>query len=246
LVIDPVLSYATYLGGSFVDTLSAIAVDTAGNAYVTGWTTSFDFPVTGSTAFQAQNRDTFSLRDDSSSNAFVTKLNRSGTAILYSTYVGGSGVNHLGGDNGSGIAVDQAGDANVTGGTISPDFPITSGAFQQTIKGKYQTGFIFKLNSTGTALIYSSYLGGTEGDQGSAVAIDTVGDAFVTGYTDSLDFPISSSAFQKTNGGAASGGVPNAFVTKMNAGGSGLVYSYYLGGRTGDTASQLTAVDTPM
>jgi hypothetical protein len=207
LVIDPVLAYSSYLGGSGFDRGNAIAVDAQGSAYVTGQTTSADFPAT-------------TLQTSASGNdGFVTKLNPSGTGIVYSTYVRGA--------TGYGIAVDSAGSAYVTGEVQSNGFPTTRGAFQTTPFG-WDT-FILKLNATGSGLVYSSRFGGSFDDFGRAIVVDSAGSAYVTGWTTcragTCDFPVVN-AFQPAYGG----GNNDAFVTKMNPSGTALVYSTYLGG----------------
>src|SRR5712691_3292520 len=217
LVIDPVLVYSTYLGGSDGDQADAIAVDAAGNAYVTGFTDSTNFPTTPG-AFQT----TFGGGAD----AFVTKLNPAGNGLVYSTYLGGSFT-----DRGLGIAVDAAGNAYVTGFTDSTNFPTTPGAFQTTFGGGFSDAFVTKLNPTGTGLVYSTYLGGSTTDLGRGIAVDAAGNAYVTGATDSTNFPTTSGAFQTTFGGGF-----DAFVTKLNPGGTGLVYSTYVGGSSSDVA----------
>jgi len=222
LVIDPVLLYSTFLGGGDGDIGNSIAVDAAGNAYVTGSTESFDFPVTPG-VFQP----TFGNLQD----AFVTKLNAAGSALVYSTYLGGSG-----GDRGNGIAVDAAGNAYVTGITFSDNFPVTPGAFRTTRTGT-SDAFVTKLNADGSALVYSTYLGGSADDLGKGVKVDAADNAYVVGDTFSADFPVTPGAFQSTFGG-----VTDVFVTKLNAAGSALVYSTYLGG-TGDDESGGIAID---
>jgi len=154
----------------------------------------------------------------------VTKLNASGTALVYSTYLGGSDW-----DAGFGIAVDGLGQAYITGDTESPDFPTTSGAFQTTHGGKTDV-FVTKLNASGTGLVYSTYLGGSDRDEGSGIAVDGSGQAYITGWTNSNDFPTTSGAFQTRYGG----GFRDVFVTKLNASGTALVYSTYLGGSDWD------------
>jgi hypothetical protein len=228
LFIDPVLSYSTYLGGSGVDSGAGIAVDSAGNAYVTGTTGSTDFPTAN--PLQATNHG--------SGDAFVTKLNAAGSALVYSTYLGGSGS-----DQGNGIAVDSSGDAYVTGQTWSTDFP-TVNPLQATNKesGANWTAFVAKLNPAGSALVYSTYLGGSgyyysasagnSGyDEAFGIAADSAGNAYVTGSTRSSDFP-TANPLQPTCGGC-SNGFPSAFVAKLNPAGSALVYSTYLGGSGG-------------
>ncbi len=227
LIIDPVLVYSTYLGGSLDDGIEAIAVDTSGNAYVTGFSASTDFPVT-SGAYDSTNTS-------SGYDAFITKLNPTGTALLYSTYLGGSA-----GGLTTSIAVDSSGNAYVAGDTKSLDFPVTAGAFQTTDPAKTvgnATGFVSAINSTGTALIYSTYLGGSIGAQPFGIAVDSSADAFVTGNTGSPDFPVTAGAFQMQTI------TDCAFVTKFNPTGTGLIYSTLLGGGFGD-AAQGIALDS--
>jgi hypothetical protein len=210
------LVYSTYLGGSDGGTSNGtgIVVDSAGYAYVTGDTTSQNFPTTPG-AFQATFFGT----------VFAAKLNPAGSALVYSTYLGG------GLDGASGIAVDAAGNAYVTGSTGSSNFPTTAGAFQPSYGGTGDA-FVMKLNSTGSTPVYSTYLGGSANDTATAIAVDAAGNAYVTGNTNSADFPTTAGAFQTT---AAPCVVPpqfcgNTFVTKVNPTGSGLVYSTYLHG----------------
>ncbi len=204
------LIYSTYLGGGYWDGGHGIAVDGTGNAYVTGFTRSTNFPT------QNPLQPTFGGGYD---DAFVTKLNPDGSALVYSTFLGGSDS-----DWGHGIAVDGAGNAYVTGSTISTNFP-TRSPLQPTFGGD---AFVAKLNPDGSALIYSTYLGGGNYDRGEGIAVDGAGNAYVTGYTYSSDFP-TRSPLQPTLGGAL-----NAFVTKLNPDGSALVYSTYLGGSDGN------------
>ncbi len=232
LVIDPLI-YSTYLGGSAHSYGSAIAVDRSGNAFVTGTTYATDFPVTAG-AYQSSNNGAPGY------NVFITKLNRGGTNVLYSTYLGGSEGNW--GDAGTGIAIDTAGNAYVTGFTNSTDFPTTPGALQRRSKSttyNYGNAFVAKLNATGTALLYSTYLGGSDGyfdgdgETASGIAVDSIGEAYVIGTSSSSDFPTTKGAFQTKNP-AFSYNIESdgrsAFVTKLNARGNGLIYSTYLGG----------------
>jgi hypothetical protein len=225
LVIDPiVLSYSTYLGGSDSDSARAIAVDADGNAYVTGATSSINFPTTAGSFKPASN----------TSDAFITKLNPAGSALVYSTYLGGSDS-----DSGLGVAVDAAGNAYVTGTTRSSDFPTTAGAFQTSQSSIGDDAFLMKLDPTGSTLAYSTYLGGSGIDGSGAIAVDADGNAYVTGWTSSIDFPTTPDAFQRTIAGDR-----DAFVTKLNPGGSALVYSTYLGGLgSSDEAGVGIAVD---
>ena len=220
------LLYSTYLGGSGDDSGFGIAVDSAGNAYVTGDTSSTNFPTAN--ALQPTLGGT--------ADAFVTKLNAAGSTLLYSTYLGGSS-----GDQGLGIAVDSAGNAYVTGGTNSTNFP-TVNALQPTT-GDTADAFVTKLNAAGSTLLYSTYLGGSSGDQGYDIAVDSAGNAYVTGFTSSTNFPIAN-ALQPTFGGGTIIYSSDAFVTKLNAAGSTLLYSTYLGGRGDDWGRGIAADGT--
>jgi hypothetical protein len=222
LVIDPVLNYSTYVGGTSWDEGVGFALDTSGYAYVSGWTMSGDFPIT-SPNFQRTLAGGANYGD-----AFVFKMNPTGTALVYSTYIGGTGD-----DLSWGLAVDSNGNAYITGYTSSSDFPTTAGAFQTSLSNS-SSAFVTKLNSTGTALIYSTYLGGDTQERGYAIAIDSAGSAYVTGLTRSSNFPVSSGAYQTSNPGDTS-----AFVTKLNAGGTGLTYSTYIGGPGSSWASAI-------
>ena len=207
LTIDPVLVYSTYFGGSAADQLNAIAVDKAGNIYVTGQTSSTDIISSGSV--QATNHG---LAD-----GFVVKLD-AGMKPLYSTYFGGNGN-----DEGHAIAVDDAGNAYVTGYTSSADFPVTSTGIQKT-KSATQDGYLIKLSPAGDSLLYATYLGGNGDDRGMGVALDSKGGIYVTGLTGSTNFPVTN-PFQSTNGA----GIDDVFVTKFGPSGS-IQYSTYVGG----------------
>jgi hypothetical protein len=296
LVIDPVLAYSTYLGGSKREDAASIAVDSAGNAYVTGTTFSANFPTAN--AFQPAYAG--------GGDAFVTKINPDGTALIYSSYLGGSyglaGGN--GEDDGYGIAVDTGGSAYVIGSTQSSDFPTVNALYPcygwaatQTFVTKvnasgnalvystclpelvyvgegsagiavdsggnaYLTGstfgnlptvnaiqpvyggtgdaFVMKINASGTAIVYSTYLGGSSPDGGSAIAVDSAGNAYVTGSTQSTDFP-TANAIQPVYGGSGGIGDGDAFVTKINASGTAFVYSTYLGGSKDEWGQGITA-----
>jgi hypothetical protein len=216
VVIDPVLAYSTFLGGSDADVGIGIAIGASGNTYVTGLTASVDFPTTAG-ALQSK-------LGGGGYDAFVTKLNAAGSALLYSTYLGGSGE-----DFDLGIAVDASGNAYVTGFTDFSDFPTTAGAFQTTFGGGTDA-FVSKLNATGSTLLYSTYLGGSGIDGPSGIAVDAAGNAYVTGDTQSSNFPTTPGAFQTIY----HVGNEDAFVSKLNATGSALVYSTYLGGNSLD------------
>jgi hypothetical protein len=221
LIIDPVLSYSTYLGGTGGDVANGIAVDGSGYAYITGITNSSDFPTLG--AEQGSN--------SGSGDTFIVKLETTGDALVYSTYLGGSGA-----DTSTGLNV-AAGDAYIVGTTTSADFPTTGDAFQLTYGGD-SDAFITHLNSSGNALVYSSFLGGHAADFGQAVALDSSGNAYLTGATQSSDFPLRN-ALQSTKGGGS-----DVFVAKVNFSGTELLYSTYLGGAQADIG-QAIAVDSP-
>ena len=235
LVIDPVLVYSTYLGGSGDDAGYAIAVDSIGDVYVTGGTTSIDFPLSAG-AYQSTNNGAAG----GYATVFVSKLNPAGTALVYSTYLGGSG-----GDYGNSIAVDGSGDAYITGGTGSTDFPVTKGVFQSVNNAAVNYGenaFVTKLNPAGTALLYSTFLGGSTNDDGASLAVDSSGDVYLNGASQSSDFPVTPGAFQTTNNGYANY-YSVAFVSKLNPTGASLIYSTFLGG-SGDDEPYGLAVDS--
>jgi uncharacterized repeat protein (TIGR01451 family) len=225
LIIDPVLVYSTYLGGSGYESAYAIGVDSSGNAYVAGYTQSRNFPTMN--PLQSSNSGGVNTRD-----AFVAKLNAAGSALIYSTYLGGSGD-----DTANAIAVDTSGKVYVAGDTDSPNFPTVNPLQVANSGGRYDV-FVAKLNAAGSALVYSTYLGGSDGDIAYAIAVDTSGNAYVAGDTNSTNFP-TMNPLQAAYGGGFYG---DAFVAKLNAAGSALVYSTYLGAGGGDYANAI-AVD---
>jgi hypothetical protein len=203
------LIYSTYLGGRAEDQATAIAADASGNAYVAGYTISTDFPLLN----PLQGRFIGGTCDGGDvlftcTDAFLTKLNAAG-GLVYSTFIGGNGGDYI-----AGLAVDGAGSVYATGTTSSRDFPVTTGAFQTAYRsdGNFNDAFVLKLNAAGSALVYSTYLGGSGRDLPHGIAVDAGGDAYVTGDTDSTDFPItpqavqphnaSNSFFKSTNGGS--------------------------------------------
>jgi uncharacterized protein (TIGR03437 family) len=260
LVIDPVLSYLTYLGGTNADNIGyttgyypsgetnptqGLAVDSLGNAYVTGYTYSLNFPLQN--AYQATPKQLAHYQ-----TVFVTKLNASGTGLVYSTYLGGSVF-----EGGEAIAVDSSGSAYIAGFTNSPDFPVTKGAFMTVCDGSTcgyygpSNGFLTKLSSDGKSLVYSTFLGGQSGDATgiTAVAVDSKGQAYVAGETNSACWSVPPSVyyttthcFPTTKGAVIPGAIydissypdslehavnnqGSAFVTVFDAAGANLLYS---------------------
>ncbi|MEW5976152.1 MAG: SBBP repeat-containing protein [Acidobacteriota bacterium] len=215
LIIDPVLSYSTYLGGANgIDEGADISLDSAGNAYIAGFTQSTTFPTSNALLFGNRGQ----------TDAFITKINPAGTALVYSTYFGGSGD-----DLADGIFVDSLGQAYVAGTTSSPNIPLQN-AFQSSLRG-LTDAFVLKLAASGAPLVFSTYLGGTGNDTCRAVAADSSGNAYVTGTTDSLNFPVVNWYQSSFNGGTT-----DAFVAKLSSGGFSLAYSSYLGGAGADEA----------
>lgn len=204
--------YSTYIGGGGLDVCDMIAVNAAGNAYITGQTSSSDFPVTAH-VFQEKLRG--------HTDAFVTELNTTGTGLVYSSFLGGGKASL-----GYGIALDTAGDAYVIGFTNSPGFP-TVNPIQPTIGG-LQDAFVTEVNPTASALVYSTFLGGTNSDLGYMIAVDSTGAAYVGGFTSSVDFP-TANAIQDVNNG-----ITNGFVAGIQPNGTGLIFSTYIGGSIRD------------
>jgi len=227
------LVYSTYLGGSGEDYGLNIAVGPSGSAYMTGYTNSPDFPtVNPAQAVRGGNTCGVIPNTYPCFDAFVAELSPTGSALVYSTYLGGTAD-----DYGLGIAVDPSGSGYVAGFTSSTDFPTTAGSFESNYGGGPYDAFIAKLTSQGSALAYSTYLGGSNEDVGHGVAVDPLGNAYVAGSTNSTDFPTASPVQPANGGGACGGGTAacfDAFVTKLNAEGSALGYSTYLGGTSGD------------
>ncbi|HEX5432074.1 MAG TPA: SBBP repeat-containing protein, partial [Bryobacteraceae bacterium] len=219
LLIDPVLSYATYLGGSGMSAVTGLAVDSSGDLYISGWTEALDSQIMG--ALQASNKGGV--------DAFIMKLNATGSGLLYATYIGGRSD-----DRAAAIAVDGSGQAYVTGSTASSNFPLAS-PIRSTLGGG-RDAFALKLNAAGSALVYSTYLGGSNSDSGTAIAADASGNAYVAGDTLSADFPVLSAAQ------GAFGGGTDAFVTKLTPAGA-ISFSTFLGGSTTEHAGGI-AVDS--
>ncbi|MCA1683587.1 MAG: SBBP repeat-containing protein, partial [Actinobacteria bacterium] len=216
------LEYSTFLGGSRLDVGFEVEVSLLGDAYVAGLTLSPDFPTTPG----AYDRTLGGPYD-----AYVTKFSRDGSAVVYSTLLGGSGT-----DGALGLALDPLGSAYVSGGTASPDFPTTPGAFDRTFNGPTDV-FVTKLLPDGSGLAYSTFLGGGGPDGSSGLAVNRLGEAYVTGETTSADFPTTPDALATTLRGGS-----DAFLTQLTSTGTGLVYSTYLGGYDYDSGADV-AVD---
>jgi uncharacterized protein (TIGR03437 family) len=232
------LIYCTYLGGSNSagngsdeDVALGVAADPSGNAYVTGYTYSPDFPT----------KNPLQAALGGASDAFVAKLNATGDALIYSTYLGGASYeNTFNAASSAAIAVDPAGNAYVTGSTVSTNFPVTAGAFQTKRLFGLQSVFVAKVSANGSTLAYSTYIGDAGSGLGTGIAADLAGNAYVVGIG-SPSFPITAGAFHNST----TGGV---FVTKLNPAGSALVYSAILGGgarvtRNGIDRSPAVAID---
>jgi hypothetical protein len=225
LVIDPALLYATYLGGSGGDVGYGVAVDVNDNVFVCGVTNSSNFPTASAEQSSAGG----------SGDAFVTELNPTGTKLIYSTYLGGSGS-----DNASACALGSSDALFVTGTTNSTDFPVAPAASSSSTTPAFQTAyggngdaFVAEIGEPGNKLVYSSYLGGSGADFGQGIAVDSTGDAYVTGSTQSPDLK-TVNAEQPTIGGAS-----DAFVAEVNFSGTALTYLTYLGGSQADTGQSI-------
>ena len=226
LVIDPVLSWSGYIGGVSADTGQAIAVDPQGNAYITGQTQSLTgFPTTN--GFQTTHGGGGTVVTD----AFVTKINAAGTAIAYSTYLGGDSL-----DTGQAITVNSAGEAYVTGNTNSTNFP-TVNAYRATLNGALD-GFIVKINASGNAMLYGTYIGGSGADFATSLAVDGSGGMYVGGYTNSSDLP-------NPPQGQSLSGSTDGYVMKLPAAGNQVAFSAYVGGSNTDFIFGLT-LDTQL
>lgn len=231
LVIDPVLNYGTYLGGSDADGANGVQVDADGNIYLTGYTASSNFPVYNP-IFVGSGSPVYDV--------FVTKIDSAGT-LVFSTYLGGSSFGS--GDTGYGLAIDAARNIYVTGVTDATDFPTTAGAFRTQLESGY-TAFVSKINPAGNALVYSTLLSGNSGggtstywtgsDFGNAIDVDDNGSAVVTGETASAYFPVGNAQQNQFGGGTT-----DAFVTKLNSDGSTVVFSTYHGGSGADRGNGL-------
>lgn len=225
LIIDPVMEYSRFFGGSKEDEILSLAVDKNGNAFLSGETSSPDLPLTSG----ALPHQPAAFQTEGNTLAFVAKVDPTGQKLIYCTYLGGSktAVGHN-------IKIDAAGNAYIGGRTEANDFPLKN-PIQATFGGGSDDGFLTKLNASGSALVYSTYIGGNEYDQGRALAVDGAGNAYLTGITESPNFP-TKNAIQ-----AKFGGQQDSFVLKVNAAGTALVYATYLGGAGNDVGHAITA-----
>jgi len=234
LVIDPVLMYSSFLGGSQKNALRKIAIDAAGNAYVAGYTASGDFP-----AAPTPLATTFGAGPQSR-GAFVAKIDSTGSNLLYSTYLSGSADD----EEATGLAIDKSGNVYVAGNTHSTDFP-TRNAVQSRCATANQAGtcsdaFLTKISPTGDSILFSTYLGGSGAESARGLFVDAKGSAYLAGVTSSSDFPVTAGAAQARCGGACQ---QNAFVAKFSPSGDKLAYATYVGGSASDDAADL-AVDS--
>jgi hypothetical protein len=235
LVIDPILAYSTFLGGLGYEQANGVAVDRTGQVYVVGETSSTNFPVMN--ALWPTNAGGFTGNQNPFGNeAFVAKLGAEGTNLVFATYLGGDGL-----DAAMSITLDSAGNPILTGLTASTNFPITTTAVQRQLAGEENLGFylndlfVTRLSADGDALLYSTFIGGTDDDLGLAIALDDAGAVYVAGDTKSDDFPVRNSPYRFN-------GQTDAFVLKFIPGETNLAYSMVLGGSGFDFAQSL-AVD---
>jgi len=222
------LVYATYLGGTNDDTIPYIKVEPSGRVYITGLTQSEDFPTTPD-AYQREYRG--------SKDAFVAKVDENAGALLYSTYLGGSGM-----DWANGIDVDEDGHAYVTGETGSDDFPVSDGAYGRNHSG-YSDVFVTKLSPDGSSMVYSTFISGNDFDVPYGIGIDREGNCWVAGTTQSTDFPVTEDAFQTIHSGGPNWMYSDAFVCRVGFDGTNLLYSTYIGSNGTDTIRDLTVDD---
>lgn len=224
---ESTLSFSATLGGTADDAATAVGVDAAGNLYVAGQSWSANYPTTTGAYDTSFNGSTV--------DAFVTKLDPTGSRRIYSTYLGGStggSSGYVGWDTVTGLMVDTSGGVVLSGYTYASNFPVTSGAFQSKRGGGNTDGFVTRLDATGAKLSFSTYLGGSDSDAAEGVALAADGSVVVTGYTYSTNYPVSSTAYQKTNRGWA-----DAVVTRLASTGASAIFSTYLGGSAGSGGS---------
>jgi hypothetical protein len=208
------LLYSTFIGGADEEEGWRVAIDDSGNAYLIGPTHSADYPTTAGAYDETFNGET---------DAYITKLNADGSGLIYSTFLGGTGK-----DQAFGIGLDGSGNVYVAGPALSPDFPTTAGAFDTTHNGG-NDAYVSKLNAAGSALIYSTFIGGSAADSAHMLALDNDGNVVITGPTASPNYPTTTGAYDTTHNGAT-----DALVTKVNAAGTALIFSTFIGGGSGD------------
>lgn len=241
LKLDPTgssLIYSTFVGGMGADSLVGVAVDADGNAYITGFTGSADFPVTAGA---------FDTTYNGSLDSFAAKLDRTGSQVIWSSYVGGSSVDRA---TGKGIVIDSAGNSYLLGGTYSQDFPVTAGAFDTTFngpplldpksedpEGPMGDSYLVKLDPTGSRAVFATYLGGRGFEKDNGIVVDAFGEVYLSGRTSSTDFPMTPGAFDPTHNGGE-----DSFLLIMEPKGSSLIASTFLGGRADDKPTRI-AVD---
>ena len=209
LVIDPLI-YSTFIGGSESDAGYAIANDGSGNAIVAGTTSSVNYPAT---------TGAYDISQNTNYDGFVTKLNSSGSSLIYSTFIGGNSEDRF-----NSMVVDGYGNTFMTGYTSSTNYPTSTGAFETSYNGGLDDAFVTSLNATGSDLLYSTFIGGDNSDEGNSIAIDANGNTFITGYTQSTNYPTTSGAYDVSH----SKGM-DVFVTKLNSLGSSQIYSTFIG-----------------
>jgi len=229
LVVDPGVQWSTFLGGSSADNVYGMTTDGSGNIYVVGATGSSDFPTTPG-AYQGVFQST--------NDVVVTKLSSDGATAMWSTYLAGSGN-----DDGRAIAVDASGNVYVAGNTGSTNFPVTPGAHRTTHAGGLSDGFVAKISSTGSSLVYCTFVGGNWDDNPRALAVDGSGNAIIAGSTNSLDYPVTSGVVKPVRNPSIVDGA-DGFLTKVNSNGSGLVWSTFFGSDGGTDNIFALALDS--
>ena len=222
------LNYSTFIGGNSTDSDSRIVLDADNNAYVAGITNSSDFPTTENSYNQSYSGGI------KYGDVFVLKLNPNGTELVYSTYVGGSDDEWWGGS----LTIDSLNNTYITGSTASEDFPTTSGCYDDSYNGGNTDAIVFKLNSNGSDLLYSTYIGGDSWDRGWRIVLDKDENACITGWTYSEDFPTTPGCYNDSLGGSS-----DIIVCKLNKEGSDLIYSTLLEGNSSEGLSQI-AIDS--
>lgn len=222
------LVYSTLLGGETTDCGTRLVLDSYNNAYVTGYTLSTAFPITPGVLGAYSYYTGGTPKQD----VFVSKLNPNGTALEFSTYLGGANDDYA-----QGLALDTEGNIYVGGYTYSNDFPTTPGAYRMYSYGN-SDNFVSKINSVGSMLIYSTFIGGSDAETLTGLAVDSEGKAYISGYTLSQDYPVTFEAFSFINYGSSEG-----FLSKINADGSDLWYSTYIGGSQIDSCQDIALDD---